>query len=66
VFIDRARNAPDFQEFHQRLISGEVNLAPPEAKVQYARVHLDAAQRQVRSPRFEDALALVARAAPSL
>lgn len=66
AFIDRVANAPDFQVFHQRLISGEVNLATPEAKVQYARVHLDAAQRQVRTPRFEDALALVASLAPSL
>jgi Phosphotransferase enzyme family len=62
--IDSVATVPDFHDFHQRLISGEVNLATPEAKVQYARVHLDAAQRQVRSPRFEDALTLVASVAP--
>ncbi|MCW5849618.1 MAG: phosphotransferase [Anaerolineae bacterium] len=31
--------APDFREFHQRLISGEVGLVTAEERLQYARVH---------------------------
>jgi Ser/Thr protein kinase RdoA (MazF antagonist) len=63
VSIDSTAIAADFSDFHQRLISGEVDLATPEAKVQYALVHLHAAQRQVQTPRFEEALALVASGA---
>jgi Ser/Thr protein kinase RdoA (MazF antagonist) len=58
--IDSTATRPDFRDFHDRLTSGDVDLATPEAKVQYALVHLDAAQRQIRTPRFEEALALVA------
>jgi aminoglycoside phosphotransferase (APT) family kinase protein len=64
--IDPVGTTPDFQDFHQRLISGEVSLETREEKVQYARVHLAAAQRHVRTSRFEDALALVASVAPGL
>jgi Ser/Thr protein kinase RdoA (MazF antagonist) len=60
--IDSTAERPDFDDFHRRLISDEVDLAKPEAKVQYAFVHLDAARRQVQTPRFEEALALVASA----
>ena len=62
--IDPEATTPDFQDFHQRLISGEVSLTTAEEKVQYARVHLAAAQRHVQTARFEDALALVASVAP--
>lgn len=61
--IDPLATRPDFDDFHRGLISGEVDLAKPEAKVQYALVHLDAAQRQVQTRRFEEALALVASGA---
>ena len=61
--IDSMAIASDFGDFHRRLISGEVDLATPEAKVQYALVHLHAAQRQVQTPRFEEALTLVASGA---
>lgn len=58
--IDSTVTRPGFRDFHERLISGEVDLAKPEAKVQYALVHLDAARRQVQTPRFEEALGVVA------
>ncbi|HMG70720.1 MAG TPA: phosphotransferase [Gemmatimonadaceae bacterium] len=64
--IDPEAPASDFQDFHRRLISGEVSLATPDEKLEYARVHLAAAQRQVRTRRFEESLALVAGVAPSL
>jgi len=59
VSIDSTATRPDFDDFHRRLISGEVDLTKPEAKVQYAFVHLDAAKQQVQTPRFDEALALV-------
>jgi Ser/Thr protein kinase RdoA (MazF antagonist) len=61
--IDSTATIADFSDFHQRLISGEVDLATPEARVQYALVHLHAAQRSVQTPRFEESLALVASGA---
>ena len=61
--IDSTAPMPGFRDFHERLISGEVDLTKPEAKVQYALVHLDAAQRQIRTPRFDEALTLVASSA---
>jgi len=63
VSIDSTATASDFHDFHRRLMSGEVDLATPEAKVEYALVHLHAAQRHVQVPRFEEALALVASGA---
>ena len=39
--IDSDITAPNFRDFHQRLISGEVDLATAEAKLQYAKVHLN-------------------------
>jgi hypothetical protein len=58
--INAVATRSDFDDFHRRLISGDLDLAKPEARVQYALVHLDEAQRQVQTPRFEEALALVA------
>ena len=63
VAIDSIASRPDFDDFHRRLISGDVDLTKPDAKVQYALVHLDAAKQQVQTPRFEEALALVANGA---
>ncbi len=49
--------APDVRAFHQRLISGEVALVTPEERLQYAKVHLTEALRNMRTPRFKDAVA---------
>ena len=62
VAIDPDLNAPDFEDFHRRLISDEVNMATPAAKVEYAKVHIVRALRNMRLPRFEDALTQVAAA----
>jgi thiamine kinase-like enzyme len=53
-------DAPDFRNFHQRIISGDVDLATAEAKVQYAKVHLNQLLRNMRTQRFEDAVTEVA------
>lgn len=57
--IEQNLDAPDFDEFHGRLVSGEASLADDEARQQYAKVHLNRALREMRSPRFADAVALV-------
>lgn len=53
-------NAPEFRDFHQRVISGAVDLTDANAKVEYAKVHLNQVLRNMRTQRFEDALAVVA------
>ncbi|HEX4003416.1 MAG TPA: phosphotransferase [Candidatus Acidoferrales bacterium] len=58
--IDPNLDAPDFDEFHDRLLSGAATLADDEAKQQYAKVHLNRALREMQSPRFRAAVALVA------
>jgi thiamine kinase-like enzyme len=57
--VDADSPTPDFRDFHQRIISGEVDLATPEAKVQYGKVHLYEALRNMRTQRFEEAVATV-------
>ena len=59
--IDADLSAPDFREYHRRLIADldEVNVATAEGQVQYAKVHLNEALRNMRSPRFAEAVALV-------
>ncbi|MGA9882247.1 MAG: phosphotransferase [Candidatus Acidiferrales bacterium] len=57
--IDPSLDAPDFNDFHQRLLSGEVSLAGDEARAQYAKLHLNRALQNMRTERFADALALV-------
>ena len=57
--IDPDMTAPDFRDFHQRLISGEVGLVTAEERLQYARVHLNEALRHMRTQRFNDAVSIV-------
>ena len=58
--IDSDMRAPDFRDFHRRLALGEVDLAIAEARLQYGKVHLNEALRNMRTHRFEDAVAIVA------
>jgi thiamine kinase-like enzyme len=51
---------PDFRDFHQGLISGKVDMTTAEAKLQYGMIHLREALRNMRTPRFEEAVARVA------
>jgi thiamine kinase-like enzyme len=57
--IDPDLSAPDFRDFHDRLISGEVTLVGWDERVKYAKVHLNELMRNIRSQRFDEALALV-------
>lgn len=57
--IDLNRKAPGFRDFHNRIWAGEVSLAVDEAKVQYARVHMNQFLENARNVRFHDALRIV-------
>lgn len=57
--IDADKPAPDFRDFHQDLISGKVDMANAEAKLQYGKIHLREALRNMRTQRFEEAVARV-------
>ena len=57
--IDADKTAPDFRDFHQDLISGKVDMANAEAKLQYGMIHLREALRNMHTPRFEEAVARV-------
>jgi thiamine kinase-like enzyme len=57
--IDAGKTAPDFRDFHQNLISGKIDMANAEAKLRYGKIHLREALRNMRTPRFEEAVASV-------
>jgi aminoglycoside phosphotransferase (APT) family kinase protein len=48
--------APDFDEFHARVSSGELNTAAAEVQVPYAKVHLSRALRNMRGARFRESV----------
>src|SRR5271157_964556 len=50
---------PDFRDFHQRLISGEIGLTTDEEKLQYGLVHLRQAQHDMQTQRFDQSLEIV-------
>jgi aminoglycoside phosphotransferase len=54
--------APDFADFHQRLVSGGIRLAGNDARLQYGLTHLDRATTNMRTARFQHALAVLASA----
>ncbi len=57
--IDADMTVPDFRDFHQDLISGKVDMATAEAKLQYGMIHLREALRNMRTQRFAEAVATV-------
>ena len=50
---------PDFREYHQDLIADKIDMMKAEAKSEYGMLHLREALRNMRTPRFEEALARV-------
>ncbi len=59
VLIDENMTAPDFRDFHERLISGEVPLLTAEERLEYAKVHLNEVLKNMRTQRFKDSLDIV-------
>ena len=57
--IDADMTTPDFREFHQDLIADKMDMMTAEAKVQYGMIHLREALRNMRTPRFAEAVARV-------
>jgi aminoglycoside phosphotransferase (APT) family kinase protein len=57
--IDANAAAPDFRDFHNGVWAGDINLTTNEAKLQYARVHMNQALQNMRTLRFQDALRVV-------
>ena len=57
--IELNAKTPSFRDFHNRIWAGEVSLAADEAKLQYARVHMNQLLQNIRAVRFHDALRLV-------
>jgi hypothetical protein len=53
--------APEFRDFHDRIWPGEVSLASDEAKLQYARAHINQFLQNAREPRFQEALRIVSK-----
>ncbi len=49
----------DFRDFHNRIWAGEISLASDEAKLQYARVHLNRLEQNMREARAQEALRIV-------
>jgi Phosphotransferase enzyme family len=55
--------SPDFAAFHRGLMAGEIDTLKPQAQAQYARLHMHEALRNMRTRRFAEALATVAKKA---
>ena len=60
ISIDPDMTTPDFRDFHQRLIAGEIDTLKPEEQVQYAKVHLNKALKNMWTGRFAESVAQVA------
>jgi hypothetical protein len=57
--VDPDATAPGFRDFHDRIWAGEVSLATNEAKLQYARVHMNQVLQNMRTERFQASLRTV-------
>ena len=57
--VDPDATVPDFRDFHNLMRSGKIDLAGSEAKMQYARTHLEQVLQNIQSDRFEEALKIV-------
>jgi aminoglycoside phosphotransferase (APT) family kinase protein len=57
--IDPNPDAPAFRELHDRIWAGEFSLASNDAKLQYAKVHMNQVLQNMRTARFQDALRIV-------
>ena len=57
--IEEDMVTPDFRNYHQELISGKVDMMNVEEKLQYGMIHRRVAARNMRTPRFEEAVARV-------
>jgi thiamine kinase-like enzyme len=59
IAVDPDRAVPDFRDFHQRLITGEIDLTGSDDRVDYALVHLNAMRRKLQAQRFNESMAVI-------
>jgi aminoglycoside phosphotransferase (APT) family kinase protein len=57
--IPQAGNLPSFRDFHERVWAGEIDLADNDLKIVYGMVHWNQLLRNLRQPRFDEALEIV-------
>jgi aminoglycoside phosphotransferase (APT) family kinase protein len=57
--IEPNGKTPAFRDFHNGIWAGDISLDTNDAKLQYARVHLNQALENMRTVRFQDALRIV-------
>jgi thiamine kinase-like enzyme len=55
-----SESMPGFREFQRRLWAGEIDLKDKQMKVAYGRIHLEQLLHNVRQPRFEETLRILA------
>jgi aminoglycoside phosphotransferase (APT) family kinase protein len=58
--IPQNGNPPSFRDFHERVWAGEIDLADNDMKVIYGMVHWERLLNNVRQPRFDEAVRIVA------
>jgi len=54
-----SEKAPEFHDFHRRIWAGEINLADNDSKLAYGRVHWEQLVKNMRQPRFKEAVRIV-------
>src|SRR5262245_50881566 len=57
--VDTKQDVPCFEDFHRRMLDGEVDLADADSKLKYGLVHLKQVQENLHTSRFQDALRIV-------
>lgn len=57
--INLSEQLPSFEDFHQRIWAGEINLADNDLKIIYGMIHWKQFLRNLRQPRFDQALSIV-------
>ena len=58
--VDWSEPVPAYRDFQRRFWAREVSLADNHSKTAYGRVHWEQIRRNLREPRFEEALRIVA------
>ena len=62
--VNRPDTVPDFSILRQRMWAGDLPLKDNDSRIAYAWAHWDRLQDNLRTPRFREALRIVADAAP--
>jgi hypothetical protein len=58
--VDLSESVPDFAELRRRMWTGPIDLKENQTKVLYGRVHWARLKENMRLPRFEEAVRILA------